>query len=90
MFSDVEDPFFLLFFLLVRNVCDVGWVPLLCVWKIEPKFLSRKKERGKGVCFSGVCEECADRKKDIYTPFYATFAILTLYLGAILLCDSCV
>ena len=48
-----EDPFytcsltlwtFFLFFLLVRKVCDVGWVPLLCVSKIEPKILSRKKK----------------------------------------------
>ena len=28
------------FFLLVREVGDVRWVPLLCVWKIDPKILS--------------------------------------------------
>ena len=45
MFSDVVDLFFFFFFfLLVRKVCDVRWVPLLCVWKIEQKMLSRKKK----------------------------------------------
>ena len=38
-------PFFLL--LLVREVGDVRWVPLLCVWKIDPKMLrSGKKSVG--------------------------------------------
>ena len=32
MVCDVVDPFsFFFFFLLVRKVCHVGWVPLLCV-----------------------------------------------------------
>ena len=31
------------FFLLVREVGDVRWVPLLCVWKIDPKMLRLKK-----------------------------------------------
>ena len=42
-----EDPFYMLsgvvalifYFLLVREVCDVRWVPLLCVWNIEPNML---------------------------------------------------
>ena len=47
-----EDPFFMwalrrcglfFFFLLVIEVCDVRWVPLLCVWKIEPNILRLEK-----------------------------------------------
>ena len=46
MFSDVMDLFFFSFFccLLVRKVCDGGWVPLFCVWKIEQKMSSWKKK----------------------------------------------
>ena len=39
--------FFFFFFLLVRKVGDVWsdwWVPLLCVWKIDPKFWGQKKK----------------------------------------------
>ena len=43
MVCDIVDPFSF-FFLLVRKVCHVGWVPLLCVKKIEPQNLSRKKK----------------------------------------------
>ena len=36
--------FVCLYFLLVIEVCDVRWEPLLCVWKIEGKMLSREKQ----------------------------------------------
>ena len=46
-------PFYIFFnvvalflLLLVTKVCDVGWVPLLCVWKIEQQILSRKTSVG--------------------------------------------
>ena len=39
MLSDVGGP--------CQKVCDVGWVPLLCVWKIEQtNFESGKKSVG--------------------------------------------
>ena len=63
-----EDPFwhvssplwtFFCFFLLVREVGDVRWVPLplLCVWKIDQTFLRSEKEsvRVRSSAFSGLC-----------------------------------
>ena len=42
MLSGVVDLF--IFFLLVGEVCDVRWVPLLCVWKMEKKMLRSEKK----------------------------------------------
>ena len=45
------------FVLLVKEVGDVWWVPLLCVWKIDPKILSSEKKSDgvPPISFFGTC-----------------------------------